>query len=230
REAAEPKDPRLVVLVGRLEERKRVDHAIRAFATVVRSVPDARLEVYGDGDEAPALERLVDELGLRASVTLKGYSYSVGSAQSRALCTLMTSTFEGFARVISESMSRGTPVVAYDVRYGPVDLIRDGVDGVLVRTHEPDALADAVVALLLDPARAAALGTRAREVLERFPVADFERAWLRVLSPRLRPFRVVVADLQAQAAPLGRRLAAVRRVRLRTGLLSSLPPWFTLSR
>ena len=230
REAPEPTDPRLVVLVGRLEERKRVDHAIRAFATVVRSVPDARLEVYGDGPEQAALEQLVDELDLRASVTLKGYSWQVGSAQSRALCTLMTSTFEGFARVISESMCRGTPVVAYDVRYGPVDLVRDGVDGVLVRRHEPDALAEAITGLLLDPERAAALGERAREVLERFPVADFERAWLRVLTPRPRPFRVLVADLQVQAAPLRRRVAAVRRVRLRSGLLSALPPWLTSSR
>ena len=230
REPAQPKDHRLVVLVGRLEERKRVDHAIRAFATVVRSVPDARLEVYGDGEQEPALRRLVDELGLGASVSLMGYSYDVGSAQTRAVCTLMTSTFEGFARVISESMSRGTPVVAYDVRYGPVDLIRDGVDGVLVREHHPDALAAAVVGLLQDPARADAMGVRAREVIERFPVADFERAWLRVLSPRRRPPRVVLADVRATVAPVGRRLAAVRQVRLRPGLPPVLPPWLTLWR
>ncbi|RYZ30043.1 MAG: glycosyltransferase, partial [Propionibacteriaceae bacterium] len=131
REAPEPTDDNLVVLVARLEARKRVDHAVRAFALVTRAVPAARLEIYGAGPEEAALRRLVEDLGLAQSVVFKGYSLAVGNAQSRALCTLLTSTFEGFARVISESMSRGTPVVAYSVRYGPRDLIRDQVDGLL---------------------------------------------------------------------------------------------------
>lgn len=230
REAPVPTDAKLVVIVARLEERKRVDHAIRAFSVVVRAVPDARLEVYGDGPEAPALRDLIQHLGLERSVRLMGYSYEVGVAQTRAACTLLTSTFEGFARVISESMSRGTPVVAYDVRYGPVDLIRDGVDGILVRTHEPEALAEAVVALLSDPDRAAAMGVRARKVLERFPVADFERAWLRVLSPRPRPLRVLVADARARAGSARRRLRRLRRTRPRLALPGSLPGWSSSGR
>jgi poly(glycerol-phosphate) alpha-glucosyltransferase len=124
-------------------------------------------------------------------------------------------------------MSRGTPVVTYDIRYGPRDLVRDGIDGILVRTPEPDALAEAVIGLLQDPRRALAMGVRAREILERYPVAEFERAWLRVLSPRPRPLRVVLADWQARARPLRRRLAAVRRTPVG---LPALPAWLTLSR
>jgi len=215
REAPGPTDEKLVVMVARLEARKRVDHAVRAFARVVAAVPDARLEVYGAGPEQAGLEQLVDELGLGGSVSFKGYSLTVGAAQARAACTLLTSTFEGFARVISESMSRGTPVVAYDVRYGPCDLIRDGVDGLLVRRHEPDALAEGIIALLTDPGRAAAMGVRAREILERYPVADFEEAWLRVLTPRRRPLRVVLADWRGTTAVVRRRLAGTAPGRLR---------------
>ena len=230
REPAEPTDDRLVVMVAHLEARKRVDHAVRAFVQVTQQVPGARLEVYGSGPEEAALRQLVEDLGLTGSVFFKGYSLTVGAAQSRAACTLLTSTFEGFARVISESMSRGTPVVAYSVRYGPRDLIRDQVDGVLVDRHEPEALAGAIVGLLQDPARARAMGERAVEILERYRVEDFERAWLRVLTPRRRPVRVVAADLRAHAALVRRRLATVRQTRLRPGLTEVLPPWLTLSR
>ena len=230
REPTEPTDDKLVVMVARLEARKRVDHAVRAFALVTQAVPDARLEVYGAGPEEAALRQLVEDLGLTGSVFFKGYSLTVGAAQSRAACTLLTSTFEGFARVISESMSRGTPVVAYSVRYGPRDLIRDQVDGILLDRHEPEALARAVVGLLQDPARAREMGERAREVLDRYPVEDFERAWLRVLTPRRRPARVVAADLRASAALVRRRLARVRQTRLRPGLAEALPPWLTLFR
>ena len=214
REETAPKDEKLVVMVARLEPRKRVDHALRAFARVLVDVPDARLEVYGAGVEEARTQALVDELGLGSSVTLMGYSLSAGAAMSRALCTVLTSTFEGNPRVVSESMSRGTPVVTYDIRYGPRDLVRDGVDGVLVTRHEPDALAEALIGLLREPERALAMGVRAREVLDRFPVADFERAWLEVLHRRRRPLRVVLADLRATVAPVRRRAAAVPAVRV----------------
>lgn len=214
-----PTDEKLVVMVARLEPRKRVDHAIRAFALVREAVPDARLEIYGSGVEQDALAGLVAELGLEGSVFLMGYSLQAGAAMARALCTVLTSTFEGNPRVVSESMSRGTPVVTYDIRYGPRDLVRDGVDGLLLRTPEPEALAEALVRLLRDPARAREMGRRATEILERYPVAEFERAWLRVLTPRRLPLRVVVADWRARVAPVRRRLAAAARRRHRASLL-----------
>ena len=172
--ARAPRHPadKLVVMVARLEPRKRVDHALRAFVHVLAAVPDARTEVYGAGVEGAATQALVDELGLGSSVRLMGYSLEAGAAMSRALCTILTSTFEGNSRVVSESMSRGTPVVTYDIRYGPRDLVRDGVDGVLVTRHEPDALAEALVGLLQDPQRGSTLGVRAREVIDQYPVAD----------------------------------------------------------
>ncbi len=125
-----------MVLVGQLQARKRIDHAIRAVALVVQEVPQGRLEIYGEGASEAALRALIEDLGLQKSVALMGYSLTVDEAQARAACTLMTSTFEGFGRVISESMSLGTPVVSYHIRYGPRDLIRHGVDGVLVELHQ----------------------------------------------------------------------------------------------
>ena len=190
------KDPSLVVLVSQLIERKRVDHAIRAFPRVLATCPDARLEIYGEGPLQAELSEVVRSLDLEASVTLMGYSLSVGEAQARAACTLLTSTFEGSPRVVTESLSRGTPVVAYDIRYGPRDLIRDGVDGLLVEAHEPEALADAIVAVISDPRRALEMGERASEILHRAPVEEFEQTW-----------RELVATIEPRSRTLGRRLS-----------------------
>ena len=175
-------------------------------------VPGARLDVYGAGPETRALQRLITELGVQGSVTLKGYSHQVGVEQARAACTLLTSTFEGFARVISESMCRGTPVVAYDIRYGPRDLIRDGTDGVLVPTHTPEALAEAIVGLLTDPDRTTRMGLEAKDVLDRFPVADFERSWLEVLEPQRVPVtRRVASAVRRSRSRAARRLRSYAR-------------------
>lgn len=199
------KDTSLVVLVSQLIDRKRVDHAIRAFGQVLESVPGARLEIYGEGPRQDRLQALVDELGVGESVRLMGYSLNVGEAQARAACVLLTSTFEGSPRVITESMSRGTPAISYTIRYGPRDLIRDGVDGLLVERHEPAALAAAIVSLLSDPARVLEMGRQAGQVVERFPVADFERAWGEVLTAPARKPTVV-----ARARDLGRRVTGSR--------------------
>lgn len=230
REESEPTDPKLVSMVARLEPRKRIDHAIRAFALVTDVVPDARLEVYGSGVLEADLQRLIDELGLSGSVVLKGYSLLAGAAMSRSLCTLLTSTFEGNPRVVSESMSRGTPVVTYDLRYGPRDLVRDGVDGVLVTRHDAEALAEALIGLLTDPDRAMRMGIRAREIVDRYPVEEFEKQWLDVLTPRRLPLRVRLADLRAGVRGARRRLRAMRNGQARVGLPATLSSLFTVGR
>jgi glycosyltransferase involved in cell wall biosynthesis len=176
------KDPNLVVMVAQLIERKQVDHAVRAFADVVRRFPEARLEVYGEGGEYEPLQALIEELGLGASVQLMGYSLQVATAQQRAVCQLLTSTFEGSPLVLGESLANGTPVVSYDIKYGPRDWIRDGIDGLLVTDHQPAALAEAIMTMLGDPELAARMAERARDVAERCSIAEYEKKWLDVLE------------------------------------------------
>ena len=212
------KDTQLVVLVSQLIDRKRVDHAIRAFATVVEQVPDARLEIYGQGPREARLQALVDELGVGSSVRLMGYSLAVGEAQARAACVLLTSTFEGSPRVVTESMSRGTPAISYTIRYGPRDLIEDGVDGLLVEPHEPAALAAAIVSLVSDPDRVIEMGRRAGEIVERHPVSEFEGAWADVLAAPARRRTVLT-----RARDLGRRATGSRTGKRLRRLVRALP-------
>src|SRR4051812_8511587 len=142
---------------------------------------------------------------------LMGYSLTAGEAQARAACVLLTSTFEGSPRVVTESMSRGTPAIAYTIRYGPRDLIRHGVDGLLVERHEPEALAEAIVSLVSDPDRVVEMGRRAAEIVERFPVADFEQAWADVLTRAPQRRTVLVRALELRLRLKGSR--TVKRLR-----------------
>jgi len=212
------KDTSLVVLVSQLIDRKRIDHAIRAFPQVVAAVPDARLEIYGQGPREERLQALIDELGVGDSVRLMGYSLTVGEAQARAACVLLTSTFEGSPRVVTESMSRGTPAISYTIRYGPRDLIEDGVDGLLVERHEPEALGAAIVSLLSDPDRVVAMGRRAGEIVVRHPVEEFERAWADVLAAPARKRTV-----WSRARVVGRRVGGSRTARRLRRLARRLP-------
>lgn len=137
------------VMVNRLATGKRVDHAIRAWQHVVEVVPAARLDIYGDGPEQKRLAALIAELGLDSSVTLHGHVSDVDICYSAASMLLLTTAYEGQGLVVGEALGTGTPVVSYDVKYGPREALAHG-GGVLVPSGDENTLVEAILSLLQD--------------------------------------------------------------------------------
>ena len=77
-----------------------------------------------------------------------GYTNNVNQILQSATCSLLMSQYEGFALVIQESIANGTPVIAYDIKYGPSDMIDDGVNGFLVNNGDIDGLATSLIQYL----------------------------------------------------------------------------------
>lgn len=138
-----------VVMLNRLAPGKRVDHAVRAFAAVVAAVPDATLDVYGEGPERARLQDLIDDLGLSAHVVLRGHTDDAGRVLREAMALLSTSAYEGQGLSIVEALADGCPVVSYAAPYGPRELLARG-GGLLVTDGDERALADALVRVLTD--------------------------------------------------------------------------------
>lgn len=171
------RDPLLVIMMARLEHQKQVDHAIRAFAIVAKRVPGARLEIYGRGPDQAMLRDLIADLGLTKRVKLMGFTRQPELAyQSASLC-LLTSRFEGLGMIVQEAMTYGCPVVSYDLRYGPADMITDGVDGFLVPYGDRTAMGERVSALLTDPPLLERASRAAERRAHDFSEAVFADRW-----------------------------------------------------
>jgi glycosyltransferase involved in cell wall biosynthesis len=138
-----------VVVLGRLAPGKRVDLAIRAFADA--AVPDTTLDIYGDGPERASLQTLIDDLHIGASVVLRGSTEDPGAVLDAASVYLSTSAFEGQGLALAEALAHGTPAIAFDIRYGPRDMLAGG-GGVLVPDGDLGALSAALNAVLTDDA------------------------------------------------------------------------------
>ncbi|MCD8826576.1 CDP-glycerol glycerophosphotransferase family protein [Staphylococcus gallinarum] len=137
-----------VVVISRLHEEKRIEHAIQAFKQVVEENPSAMLHIYGNGKEKENLHNLIETLSLTNNVKLEGYTNNINEVLQTAECTLLTSSYEGFALVVQESIANGTPVISYDIKYGPSDMIEDDVNGYLVENGNIDQLAKQINAYL----------------------------------------------------------------------------------
>lgn len=128
------------VVVGRLIRDKRVDHALQALADPNCST-DVTLTVIGSGPDADRLKDVRTDLGLTELVTFAGHVPHARGEFATASFSLLCSRYEGMGLVLVESMAMGCIPIAYDVRYGPADIITDGVDGFLVADGDIAGLA-----------------------------------------------------------------------------------------
>jgi GalNAc-alpha-(1->4)-GalNAc-alpha-(1->3)-diNAcBac-PP-undecaprenol alpha-1,4-N-acetyl-D-galactosaminyltransferase len=178
--AAAPDRPRLVSM-GRLSHVKGFDVLLRAFARIAGRFPEWQLLIVGDGELRDELRRLSDELVLGDQVVFAGAVSEPLATLQQAQLFVMPSRYEGFPNALGEALSCGLPVIAADCPSRPSrvwhpggvrELVRDGVDGLLVPPEDPAALAHAMASLMADPEKRQRLASRAREVAERFA---FER-------------------------------------------------------
>lgn len=140
-----PRVPGTGVMLARTTFLKRIDHAIEAVHRARQSGTDATLDVYGVEDEAQeSLESLIHDLNAGDEIALKGYHPRARQSFEDSSFTLLTSEYEGQGLVLLESMAAGCIPIAYDIKYGPADIITDGVDGFLVPDGDIDALADRI--------------------------------------------------------------------------------------
>jgi GalNAc-alpha-(1->4)-GalNAc-alpha-(1->3)-diNAcBac-PP-undecaprenol alpha-1,4-N-acetyl-D-galactosaminyltransferase len=143
---------------------------------------DWRLVILGEGPERPNLERLRDELKLGDRARLAGQVADTWPWLRQAGIFLMSSRSEGFPNALTEAMAAGLPVISTDCPSGPADIITPGVDGLLVPTEDPAALAEALARLIDSEDLRMRFAQAAPGVLERYSLDSVLAAWDRVFE------------------------------------------------
>lgn len=166
-----------LIAMGRLRPQKGFDLLLKAFAQIQAKYPDWHLTILGEGTMQAELEELRSQLGLTERVHLPGSVKNVNAYLRQAELFVLSSRFEGFPMAICEAMACGLPVLSTDCVSGPRDIIRDGIDGVLVTVEDVDALAIGLDSLMSDPLKRQQLAQAAPQVLERFGVDRVMGIW-----------------------------------------------------
>jgi glycosyltransferase involved in cell wall biosynthesis len=155
------------LFVGALELYKNVDGIAEAWRGVARKVPHARLVMIGSGSRRALVDALVRELPDSVEHTPVLQPAAVASAMDASTVLLLPSRFEGLGRVVLESFARGRGIVG-GACGGILDLVDDGVEGLLVDPEDVDAIAASLVRVFTEPGLAERLGAAAHARYERW--------------------------------------------------------------
>jgi glycosyltransferase involved in cell wall biosynthesis len=175
-------DAKVVIAAGRVTRQKGFDRLLPVWKRVVERHPGWELRIFGSGHAMRDLRRQIRRLGIGDSARLMGFTPRLQEELAQASLYVMTSRREGFPMVLLEAMGAGLPVVSYDCPTGPRDIIREGIDGHVVRNGDRAALADAMSGLMGDAERRRAFGAAAIEGAARFEITRVAEHWETLLS------------------------------------------------
>jgi len=179
------------VIISRLDQIKRINYAIEIFALVVEKVPDARLEIYGRGAEEENLKKLIKKLGLENNVILMGYTDDPLAILNTAVLFMMTSVAEGFGLTIMESICNGCPSFAFDIKYGPSEIIDDGRTGYLIPRFNKEIFAKKIIDYFNDVDLQRTMSENCYEAAPAFSTDRFMENWFKMTETLYNRFKAI---------------------------------------
>lgn len=173
-----------VIAVGRLDYQKGFDRLIEAWALVQQTdkYSDWHLDIFGQGEWREMLQQMIDEQGLQDSVTLNKPTKDISKEYASSSMLVMSSHYEGFPMVMIEAMACGLPVVTFDYKCGPRDIIDHEINGLLVKDGDIEGLAQALMRLMNDDELRQKMGEAARLVVDRYSEEKVMNKWLELYS------------------------------------------------
>nr|WP_237688384.1 glycosyltransferase [Arthrobacter jiangjiafuii] len=174
------RDPDLALIVCRLENQKRLQDAIHAFAHVLEKRPTARLEIYGTGSKLQEWTDLVKSLNISNSVLFMGYEPRPERQYERASVFIMTSLFEAQPLSLLEALAHGCPIVSYDIKYGPAEMVRQGSNGFLSPEGNIKTLSEDILRVFSSDI--ATMSASSIDLARQFSVPIFLDKWCRLFE------------------------------------------------
>ena len=173
-----------VIAVGRLDYQKGFDRLIQAWKLVqyTGQFTDWKLDIFGQGEWREMLQQMIDEQGLQNTAKINPPTNAILNEYVHSSLLVMSSNYEGFGMVLVEAMSCGVPVISFDCKCGPKDIIQSGINGLLVPNGDIQALADAMMKVMEDEAYRKMLSLNARKVVDTYSEQAVMSQWIRLFT------------------------------------------------
>lgn len=171
-----------IVTAGHFFYTKGYDLAVEVAKKVFVKYPDWCWKFYGDGEELENVKKQVSEYGLEKNIIFCGRTNHILDELKKASLYVMTSRTEGFGLVLTEAKSCNLPTLAYDVDFGPREIIDNGVSGCLVDEYDSNVMAEKICELIENREKRVLFSKRAKENCGKFTKEAFMSKWITVIE------------------------------------------------
>jgi glycosyltransferase involved in cell wall biosynthesis len=172
-----------IVAAGRIAPVKQFDHLIQAWNKIAHQFPDWQVKIYGDGDEqlAQILNHLISELKV-PNIRLLGPTTDLKNEMEKGSVYAMTSATECFPMVLLEAQAAQMALISYDCPYGPRNIIKDNVSGLLTPHNSIEDFSELLKDLLLDQEKMKRLGKQAQLAVAAFSEQRIMMEWQKLFK------------------------------------------------
>lgn len=169
-----------VIAVGRLDYQKGFDRLIKAWKMVQQSgrFNDWKLDIFGQGEWKDMLNSMINDYGIAGTASINAPTKQIGDEYAKSSMLVMSSNYEGFPMVMIEAMACGLPVVSFDFKCGPKDIIDDGKNGIIVHDGDIEGLANAMMKLMDNLTLRRTMSENAKKVVDTYSEENVMKQWL----------------------------------------------------
>lgn len=177
----EAKRNRTIISVGRLEYEKGFDNLIEAWKNLEPQFPGWTVNIFGDGSQKNQLESQIRKLELKR-IFLKGYTTRVEDELSTSQIYVLPSRYEGFGLALLEARMASLPCISFNCKYGPAEIIEDGINGILVEDQNIEALAGAMKELMINNDKRERMSRNANKNLSKYSADFIVKQWAELID------------------------------------------------
>ena len=175
-----------ILAAGRLTEGKGFDILIKCTREAFEKYPDWNLEILGEGEKKKELGSLIEKYNLSKNITIKNFIDNMEEVMKEYSFFVMTSKYEGFGLVLVEAQATGLPVISFDCKSGPKEIINNNIDGVLVKAENENEMPKAIVSMIEDKEFRKKLSKNAVINSERFRNEKIGNEWKELFEKMIK--------------------------------------------
>lgn len=171
-----------VIAVGRYTYQKGFERLIEAWRLIAPDFPDWRLEIVGDGEQRTTLKEMTVRYGIGNSVALVPANNEIEKHYISSSVYAMTSRYEGLPMVLLEAQAFGLPIISFNCKCGPSDIVDNGKNGFLVEEGNVPAFASQLRKVMADVELRKKMSRNALEASKKFSVEPVMSRWMQLFE------------------------------------------------